>query len=49
MKDDDEKAYKARPGDEEGGGGEADPEIDRKAEAFITSRRERWKSPEVGN
>ena len=43
------KAYKARPGDEEGGGWEADHGIDGKAEAFIASRRERWKSPEVAN
>ncbi|XP_071937602.1 uncharacterized protein [Coffea arabica] len=47
--DDDVKAYKARPGDEEGGGWEADHGIDGKAEAFIASRRERWKSPEVAN
>ncbi|CAI9101389.1 OLC1v1038700C1 [Oldenlandia corymbosa var. corymbosa] len=49
MKDDFVKAYKVWPSDEDRGRWVAEPGIDRKASAFISSRTERWKSVEVAN
>lgn len=49
VKDDFVRAYKVWPSDEDRGRWVAEPGIDMKASAFISSRTERWKSVEGAN